>query len=92
MNTQVHETIKQMAYELVLDQPPRSIIIPEPQFKGTINEQQLDEKDAEMYKIDNEVVKEEKCNSSDEKSAMMCNEELKQETYNEKGKNELQKF
>ena len=60
MNTQVHETAKQMPYELVSGQPPRSIKIPEPWLKGMIDEEPLDENDAVMYKTDDEVVKEEK--------------------------------
>ena len=52
MNTQKNETTKAMPYELVFGQSPRSILIPEPWLKGTINEEQLDEKDGVMYKAD----------------------------------------
>ena len=82
MNTQVRETTKAMPYELVFGQPPRSIIIPEPQLK---DEEQLDEKDGDI--IDDEVVKEEKECNSDESST----EDIKQEAYNEEDKNELLK-
>ena len=85
MNTQVHETTKSMPYELVFGQPPRSIIIPEPRLKGRIDEEQLDEKDGDIN--DDEVVKEEKEFNSDESST----EDIKQETSNEKDKNEVLK-
>ena len=52
---QVHEKTKAMPYELVFGQPPRSIIIPEPRLKSTIDEEQLDEKGGDI--IDDEVVK-----------------------------------
>ena len=74
---QVHETTKAMPYELVFGQPPRSIIIPGPRLKGTIDEEQLDEKDGDI--IDDEVVKEEEECNIDEPST----EDIKQETYNE---------
>ena len=83
MNIQVHETTKAMPYELVFGQPPRSIIIPEPRLKGTIDEEQLDDDTT-----DDEVVKEEKECNSDESST----EDIKQETYSEVDKNELLKF
>ena len=45
MNTQVHETTKHTPYELVFEQPPRSVLIPDTTMKGKINEEdfQVDE-------------------------------------------------
>ena len=76
---------------LYLASPPRSIKIPELRLKGVNNEEQLDEKDAVMYKTGDEVVKEEKVWIGDEPSSMVSTEDLKQETHQEEDKNELLK-
>ena len=60
-----------------------------PRLQSVIDEEQLDEKDAVMYKTDDEVVKEEKEYNGDEPSFMVSTEDLKQETYNEEDKNEV---
>ena len=78
MNTQ---TAKQMPYELVFGQPPRSLKIPEPRLKGMIDEEQLVEKDAVIYKADDEVAMEEKECNGDEPSSIVSTEDPKQETY-----------
>ena len=62
---------------------------PEPWLKGMIDEEQLDEKDAAMYKADDEVVMEEKECNGDEPSSIVSTEDLKQ--TNEGEKNELLK-
>ena len=50
------------------------------------------EKDAVMYKTDDEVVKEEKECNGDEPISMVSTEDLQQEAYNEEDKNELLKY
>ncbi|KAL5509343.1 hypothetical protein EMCRGX_G004698 [Ephydatia muelleri] len=81
MNTQVHETTKQMPYELVFGQPPRSIIIPDPRLKAMIDEEQLDEKDTVTCKSDDE----DKESNHDDSSSVGIIEDLK---HNEEEKNE----
>ena len=82
MNTQVHETTKQMPYELVFGQPPRSIIIPDPRLKAMIDEEQLDEKDTVTCKSDDE----DKESNHDDSSSVGIIEDLK---HNEEEKNEV---
>ena len=43
LNTQVHEATKHTPYELVFEQPPRSLLVPDVTFKGKINEEDLSE-------------------------------------------------
>ncbi|KAL5516751.1 hypothetical protein EMCRGX_G002158 [Ephydatia muelleri] len=81
MNTQVHETTKQMPYELVFGQPPRSIIIPDPRLKAMIDEEQLDKKDTVTCKSDDE----DKESNHDDSSSVGIIEDLK---HNEEEKNE----
>ena len=42
LNTQVHEVTKHTPYELAFGQPPRSLVIPDPNFSGKIAEEDLE--------------------------------------------------
>ena len=41
LNTQVHESTKQMPYELVFGQPPRSIVEPDGKLRGRCCEEDI---------------------------------------------------
>ncbi len=45
LNTQVHESIKKMPYEVVFGQPPRSTIVPDAHLKGKIDKDDLGDAD-----------------------------------------------
>ena len=41
LNTQVHEVTKHTPYELAFGQPPRSLVILDPSFRGKLDEEDL---------------------------------------------------
>ena len=60
MNTQVDDTTKQTSYELVFDQPPRAIFVPDVNFWGQLDEDVLKQPSEEVKKDkEDDIVKEE---------------------------------
>ena len=47
INTQVHEATKHTPYELVFGQPPRSLLVPDPEFRGRLEEEGVQASDDE---------------------------------------------
>ncbi|KAL5459859.1 hypothetical protein EMCRGX_G033244 [Ephydatia muelleri] len=65
MNTQVRETTKQMPYELVFGQPPRSVKIPEPPRFKVVKEEKECNGDEPISMVSTEDLQQEAYNEED---------------------------